>query len=379
MSGRVCLSYVDDWAWRRERRKVDMVDEQLRGTAYQIGQSVFRVGYGDLTKSSAEVLVSSDDNYLSMGGGVSSSLLRAGGPEVQSHARKLVPLKQGDVAVTTAGLLAAKYIFHAVTIDMDERRYPDPQIIRTLVTRSLELSESLRIRSITYPALGTGVGGFSFQEAAEIMVRTIADRLAGDAPVEEVNLALWRRDGVSEDDLNIFYQRAVALASLGGQSQRLGQAVKSLEEAVGEAAQPEFKRKVHDLLSEISSASAVLQERPYNVEEIERLQRESRVASVGRQAVELTESEASASRWQNRLVETTALQTRLEGLSTLLNVHYGSLNRLEIERARYAGVGVPVVLENQISEVTAEIQRVEDLMRDTRSRMARFLEERGLA
>jgi hypothetical protein len=73
-------------------------------------------------------------------------------------------------------------------------------------------------------------------------------------------------------------------------------------------------------------------------------------------------------------VERTALQTRLEGLSTLLNVHYGSLNRLEIEKARYAGVGVPVILENQISDVTADVRRVEVLMRETRNKMARFLE-----
>jgi O-acetyl-ADP-ribose deacetylase (regulator of RNase III) len=351
-----------------------MADERP-GATYRIGRSVFRVGYADLAQSSAEVLVSSDDNYLSMGGGVSRSLLHAGGSEIQSHARKLLPLKQGDVAVTTAGRLRAKYIFHAVTIDLDQGRYPDPPSIKSLVDRSLDLAESLHIRSITYPALGTGTGGFPYQEAAEIMVRTIADRLAADPPVEEVSLALWHRAGVRQDDVNEFYQRAAALVSLGGQSQRLEQAVRNLQETVGEAADPGLKRKVDDLLSEISSASLVLQERPSNLEEIEHLQRNSGVASAGRQAVELTESPAGAGKWRNRQVERTALQTRLEGLSTLLNVHYGSLNKLEIEKARYAGVGVPVILENQISDVTADVQRVEDLMRETRSKLAHFLDE----
>jgi O-acetyl-ADP-ribose deacetylase (regulator of RNase III) len=281
-----------------------MADER-QGATYRIGRSVFRVGYADLAQSPAEVLVSSDDNYLSMGGGVSRSLLHAGGAEIQSHARKLLPLKQGDVAVTTAGRLRAKYIFHAVTIDLDQGRFPDPPSIKTLVDRSLDLAESLHIRSITYPALGTGTGGFSYQEAAEIMVRTIADRLAADPPVEEVSLALRHRAGVRQDDVNEFYQRAAALVSLGGQSQRLEQAVRNLQETVGEAADPGLKRKVDDLLSEISSASSVLQERPSNLEEIDHLQRSSGVASAGRQAVELTESPAGAGsggtgRWSGR-------------------------------------------------------------------------------
>jgi hypothetical protein len=118
-----------------------------------------------------------------------------------------------------------------------------------------------------------------------------------------------------------------------------------------------------------------IQRRPSNLEEIDHLQRSSGVASAGRQAVELTESPAGAGKWRNRQVERTALQTRLEGLSTLLNVHYGSLNKLEIEKARYAGVGVPVILENQIADVTADVQRVEDLMRETRNKLARFLDE----
>ena len=45
---------------------------------YRIGSSIFRVGFGSITQSGAEVLVSSDDNYLTMGGGVSATILRAG-------------------------------------------------------------------------------------------------------------------------------------------------------------------------------------------------------------------------------------------------------------------------------------------------------------
>src|SRR4051812_5590825 len=101
------------------------MDQMVRRTAdYKINKTTFRVAYGDITKLVADALVSSDDNYLTMGGGVSDAILRAGGEEIRQQALKHVPLKIGDVAVTSAGKLPAKYIFHAVTIDYDHMLDP---------------------------------------------------------------------------------------------------------------------------------------------------------------------------------------------------------------------------------------------------------------
>ncbi len=60
------------------------------------------MNYGDITRLTADALVSSDDNYLSMGGGVSAALSRVGGEIVSIEARKHTPLNIGDVAVTSA-------------------------------------------------------------------------------------------------------------------------------------------------------------------------------------------------------------------------------------------------------------------------------------
>ncbi len=90
-----------------------------RTADYKINKTTFRVCYGDITELVADALVSSDDNYLTMSGGVSLSLLLAGGETIQREARKQIPLKTGDVAVTSAGDLKAKFIFHAITIDYD--------------------------------------------------------------------------------------------------------------------------------------------------------------------------------------------------------------------------------------------------------------------
>ena len=77
---------------------------------YSIGNSKFVIEFGDLTASTASVLVSSDDYMLTMGGGVSAAIRRAGGEMIMLDASKKVPVKVGDVVVTSAGALAATYL-----------------------------------------------------------------------------------------------------------------------------------------------------------------------------------------------------------------------------------------------------------------------------
>ena len=48
-----------------------------------------------------------------------------------------------------------------------------------------------QLKSIAFPALGTGVGGFSYRRAAEVMIEAIRRHLAGQTTLEEVVLALY--------------------------------------------------------------------------------------------------------------------------------------------------------------------------------------------
>jgi O-acetyl-ADP-ribose deacetylase (regulator of RNase III) len=184
---------------------------------YKINQTNFRICYGNITEMTADVLVSSDDNYLSMSSGVSLSLLNGGGEEIRREAHQQVPLKVGEVAVTTAGQLDARFIFHAVTLGYDQEHdllvYPSEEIICSATEKCLQLSDKFNIHSIVFPALGTGVGRFSFQSAADSMTRTIINYLTEETQIETVVITLFARLGVNESDLNNFYERATALAS----------------------------------------------------------------------------------------------------------------------------------------------------------------------
>ena len=87
---------------------------------YHVGKSTLTLEFGDITSSKADVLVSSDDCYLTMGGGVSAAIQQAAGQSILLEVAKKIPAKLGDVVVTGAGSLSAKHVFHAITIGESE-------------------------------------------------------------------------------------------------------------------------------------------------------------------------------------------------------------------------------------------------------------------
>jgi len=168
----------------------------MKNRSYQFGESRLTIEFGDITSTNAQVIVSSDDYYITMGGGVSGSILRAGGQEIMIDAAKKVPAKLGDVIVTTAGRLQAQYIFHAITIEQYGGSDQAPaKTVRDSVSRCFELLGALGLASIAFPAIGAGVAGFSYEDVAVEMADVVAEKLArSDRPIE-VTLFLFDRFG----------------------------------------------------------------------------------------------------------------------------------------------------------------------------------------
>lgn len=193
-----------------------------REAIYQIEHSQFQVIYADITSMQSGVIVSSDDNYISMVGGVSYAILQKAGETLREEVRKHLPIKMGEVAVTTAGNLKAKYIFHGITIDYDNYFFANEDVISKIVEKCLELAEYLGVKSISFPALGTGVAGFPFQVAAKIMTEKVSKHLSkSGVKLETVRLCLFAREGVKSSDIDLFYEKAVGLMSVLSQNNQL--------------------------------------------------------------------------------------------------------------------------------------------------------------
>src|SRR5687767_10867044 len=100
----------------KQANEADALTKMIQARTYQFGPSQLSIRFGNIVTAEAQVIVSSDDHYITMGSGVSAAILRAGGGAIPLDARKKVPAALGDVVVTTAGALKAQYVFHAITI-----------------------------------------------------------------------------------------------------------------------------------------------------------------------------------------------------------------------------------------------------------------------
>ena len=146
---------------------------------YKINQSDLIIRFGNILQSKTDIIVSSDDSHLTMGGGVSGAILSLGGYQILNDAQKNIPAKLGDVIITSAGSLHQKYIFHCVTINCNIRTQHSidnsllQYIIRHSVEKCLRIMSLLDINSIAFPAIGTGATGFDLGGVATGMLDVI--------------------------------------------------------------------------------------------------------------------------------------------------------------------------------------------------------------
>ncbi|MFN5465258.1 MAG: macro domain-containing protein [Cyanobacteriota bacterium] len=178
------------------------MNQIARRRTYRFAASTLALEFADILSSDAEVLVSSDDGYLSMGGGVSRALRLAGGNAIALDAAKMIPAAVGDVVVTTAGALQAHYIFHAITLGPGaEATTPQATLERT-TRRCMQLVAALGVTSIAFPAIGAGRAGFSYEDVAVSMAAVIAEEL-GRAPCA-VEVAIHLFDPNDQDRFDPF-------------------------------------------------------------------------------------------------------------------------------------------------------------------------------
>jgi len=144
---------------------------------------------GDIAQQDADAIVNAANNHLWMGAGVAGAIKRAGGSEIEDEAVAKGPIPIGEAAVTGAGRLRARYVIHAAVMGRDLRT--DADKIRQATENSLRRADELALKSIAFPALGTGVGGFSFEECARIMLDIVRSHSASDTSLERVVFVLY--------------------------------------------------------------------------------------------------------------------------------------------------------------------------------------------
>jgi len=145
---------------------------------------------GDITELEVDAIANAANNELWMGAGVAGAIKRAGGAEIEQEAVAQAPIALGQAIATGAGNLRAKHVVHAAVMGQDLQT--SAELISQATRRTLEVADELGAHSLAMPAFGTGVGGFSIERCAELMVTEA--RAFEPANLERVVFAVFGHD-----------------------------------------------------------------------------------------------------------------------------------------------------------------------------------------
>jgi O-acetyl-ADP-ribose deacetylase (regulator of RNase III) len=161
---------------------------------------------GDITNQpDIDAIVNAANTELWLGSGVAGAIARRGGPQIEREAVAQGPIRLGEAVATTAGNLPNKFVIHAAAMGYrDEDRVVPKRagslsseaIIRDATANSLSIADKLGCKSIAFPALATGVGGFPVDECARVMIAAVKDsaRTNPQSAVRRVVFVLFRSD-----------------------------------------------------------------------------------------------------------------------------------------------------------------------------------------
>ncbi len=148
---------------------------------------------GDITKADVEAIVNAANNHLWMGSGVAGAIKAEGGIEIEKDAVAKGPIKVGGAVESTAGKLPYKYIIHAAGMGQDLKT--DEKIVYKTTVNSLMLADKLKLKSIAFPAIGTGVGGLALDKCAEVMLKAVFDLKENFASLKTIQFVLFDKLG----------------------------------------------------------------------------------------------------------------------------------------------------------------------------------------
>ena len=150
---------------------------------------------GDLTEMDVDAIVNAANNDLQLGGGVAGAIRRKGGPEIQKECDDIGQVPVGGAAITAGGKLKARHVIHAASMQLGGKT--SAHSLRSSTAHSLRIAAQKGLKTIAFPAVGTGIAEFPLRECAEIMLREVAKHFEQPTSVEKVSFVLFDKEALA--------------------------------------------------------------------------------------------------------------------------------------------------------------------------------------
>lgn len=147
---------------------------------------------GDLTEMDTDAIVNAANNDLMLGAGVAGAIRRKGGEAIQRECDAIGSIPVGYAAITGGGKLKARYVIHAASMGLGTPT--TAETLRSSTAHALRLAAERGLKTIAFPAIGTGIVGFPVKDCAEIMLHEAAEHLRKGSSLEAIYFVLFDQE-----------------------------------------------------------------------------------------------------------------------------------------------------------------------------------------
>jgi O-acetyl-ADP-ribose deacetylase (regulator of RNase III) len=151
---------------------------------------MINIKVANITQEDVCVVVNAANSSLLGGGGVDGAIHSAGGEQILNECKTIRAttypegLPTGEAVSTTAGEMKANYVIHTVGPVYSSCGSSCAELLANCYINSLKLARELNCKSISFPAISTGIYGYPKDEAARVAYNAVKTFLESDDTME---------------------------------------------------------------------------------------------------------------------------------------------------------------------------------------------------
>ncbi len=149
---------------------------------------------GDLIEMDTDAIVNAANNDLQLGAGVAGAIRRKGGEQIQRECDAIGSVPVGGAAITSGGRLKARHVIHAASMQLGGAT--TAHALRSSTAHSLRIAAQNNLKTIAFPAVGTGIAGFPLRECAEIMLAEAQKHFQGPTSLQKIQFVLFDKQSL---------------------------------------------------------------------------------------------------------------------------------------------------------------------------------------